>query len=81
MGTGRRSQEARDEITVEIGYALVSAGFLGAVMLAAIAGPALVWDLSPATDKALLVTGATVGGVLAVLRVFHVLWRHGHPQP
>ncbi|MGW0853826.1 DUF6332 family protein [Streptomyces sp. NPDC002690] len=77
METRRRSQQDRDEITVEIGYALLSACFLGAVMLAAIAGPAVVWDLSPTTDRVLLITGASVGGVLAVFRVVHVLWRFG----
>ncbi|MEU1090712.1 DUF6332 family protein [Streptomyces sp. NPDC005576] len=81
MTTGRRTQQDRDEITVEIGYALLSACFLGGVVLAAIAGPALVWDLSPAVDKALLITGASVGGVLAVLRVVHVLWQFGARRP
>ncbi|MFD6423765.1 DUF6332 family protein [Streptomyces sp. NPDC060198] len=77
METGRRSQQDRDEITVEIGYALLSACFLGSVMFAAIAGPAAVWDLSPTVDKVMLITGASVGGVLAVLRVVHVLWQFG----
>ncbi|WP_328720350.1 DUF6332 family protein [Streptomyces sp. NBC_00247] len=77
METGRRSQQDRDEITVEIGYALLSACFLGAVVFAAIAGPAAVWDLSPTIDKILLITGVSVGGVLAVLRVVHVLWQFG----
>lgn len=81
MATGRRTQQDRDEITVEIGYALLSACFLGGVMLAAIAGPALVWDLSPAVDRALLITGASAGGMLAVLRVVHVLWQFGQRRP
>ncbi|MCX5398596.1 DUF6332 family protein [Streptomyces sp. NBC_00102] len=77
MATGRRTQQDRDDITVEIGYALLSACFAGGVVFAAIAGPAAVWDLSPAVDKALLIAGVSVGGVLAVLRVIHVLWRFG----
>lgn len=81
MGTGRRTQEDRDEITVEIGYALLSASFLAAVVFGAVAGPAVVWDLSHTTDKALLITGASVGGLLAVLRVVHVLWRFGRYRP
>ncbi|MGW1025917.1 DUF6332 family protein [Streptomyces sp. NPDC002577] len=76
MRTRRRSQAERDEITVEIGYALVSACFLGAVVFATIAGPAAVWHLPPAVDKFLLVTGASVAGVLGAIRVVHVLWRH-----
>ncbi|WP_406065964.1 DUF6332 family protein [Streptomyces sp. NBC_01077] len=77
MTTRRRSQAERDEITVEIGYALLSACFLGVVVFATIAGPAAVWNLPSAVEKFLLVAGASVAGVLAVIRVIHVLWRHG----
>ncbi|MGW5232589.1 DUF6332 family protein [Streptomyces nodosus] len=73
MSTARRSQAERDEITVEIGYALFSAGFLAVVVFAVIAGPALVRDLPPAVDTALLITGASVAGLLGALRVVHVL--------
>ncbi|MFD4320712.1 DUF6332 family protein [Streptomyces sp. NPDC058548] len=78
MTTGRRSQAERDAITVEIGYALLSACFLAAVVFATIAGPAAVWHLPPAVEKLLLVAGASVAGVLAVIRVVHVLRRLGH---
>ncbi|MGW1894201.1 DUF6332 family protein [Streptomyces sp. NPDC002004] len=77
MTTRRRSQAERDEIPVEIGYALLSACFLGAVVFATIAGPATVWHLPPAVEKFLLVAGAWVAGILAVIRVVHVLWRNG----
>ncbi|MFC9531834.1 DUF6332 family protein [Streptomyces sp. NPDC056975] len=81
MGTRpRRSQAERDAITVEIGYALFSACFLGGVVFATIAGPAAVWHLPPAIEELLLATGTVVGGVLAVLRVVHVLWRFGSPH-
>ncbi|MFC9616090.1 DUF6332 family protein [Streptomyces sp. NPDC056938] len=81
MGTRpRRSQAERDGITVEIGYALFSACFLGGVVFATIAGPAAVWHLPPAIEELLLATGTVVGGVLAVLRVVHVLWRFGSPH-
>ncbi|GGT07078.1 hypothetical protein GCM10010271_06850 [Streptomyces kurssanovii] len=76
MGTGRRSQAERDDITVEIGYALLSACFLGGVVFAAVAGPAVVWSLPPVVERFLPATGAVVAGVLAVIRVVHVLWRH-----
>ncbi|MFJ3103730.1 DUF6332 family protein [Streptomyces sp. NPDC086835] len=76
MGAGRRSQAERDDITVEIGYALLSACFLGGVVFAAVAGPAAVWTLPPAVERLLWATGATVAGALAVIRVVHVLWRH-----
>ncbi|MFJ6567615.1 DUF6332 family protein [Streptomyces sp. NPDC091292] len=75
MGTGRRSQAERDAITVEIGYALLSACFLGAVVFATVAGPAAVWHLPPTVERFLLIGGASLGGTLAVLRVIHVLWR------
>lgn len=66
---------------MEIGYALLSACFLAAVMFAAIAGPVVVWHLPPAVDKFLLVTGGSVAGVLGAVRVVHVLWRHAaHPR-
>ncbi|WP_055697650.1 DUF6332 family protein [Streptomyces silaceus] len=75
MTTRRRSQAERDEITVEIGYALFSASFLALVVFGAVAGPVAVWSLPPAVDKVLLVAGASLAGVLAVVRVVHVLWR------
>ncbi|MCX5589232.1 DUF6332 family protein [Streptomyces erythrochromogenes] len=81
MTTRRRSQADRDEMTVEIGYALLSALFLGAVVFATIAGPAAVWHLPAAVEKFLVVAGAAIAGVLAVIRVIHVLWQHGNRQP
>ncbi|MFF1688026.1 MULTISPECIES: DUF6332 family protein [unclassified Streptomyces] len=77
MATRRRSQTERDAITVEIGYALASACFLGGVVFATIAGPAAVWRLPHAVEQSLVATGTVVGGVLAVMRVVHVLWRFG----
>ncbi|MEU6126296.1 DUF6332 family protein [Streptomyces sp. NPDC047123] len=76
MTTGRRSQPERDAITVEIGYALVSACVLGALVFGAIAGPTWVWDLPSAADTLMLMAGAWLGGLLGVLRVVHVLWRY-----
>ncbi|MFE5493955.1 DUF6332 family protein [Streptomyces virginiae] len=77
MNTKRRSQAERDQIPVEIGYALLSACFLGALVFATIAGPTAVWDLPAGVDNLLRVTGVWVAGLLAVLRVVHVLWRFG----
>ncbi|QIP83390.1 hypothetical protein GLX30_04145 [Streptomyces sp. Tu 2975] len=76
MGAGRRSQAERDDITVEIGYALLSACFLGGVVFAAVAGPTAVWTLPQAVERYVRATGAAVAGVLALIRVVHVLWRH-----
>ncbi|MFJ8078396.1 DUF6332 family protein [Streptomyces sp. NPDC096176] len=77
MTTRRRSQAERSDIPVEIGYALLSACFLAAIVFATVAGPAAVWHLPPAVEKFLLVAGAWAAAVLAVIRVVHVLWRHG----
>jgi Family of unknown function (DUF6332) len=71
MSAGSRA--TRDARTVEIGYALVSAGFLGAVVFGVIAGPAAVWSLPHRVTTALLLTGVSVAGLLAVVRVVHVL--------
>ncbi|MFE9466810.1 DUF6332 family protein [Streptomyces virginiae] len=77
MKTRRRTQAERDAIPVEIGYALLSACFLGALVFATIAGPTAVWDLPAGVDEFLRVTGVWIAGLLAVVRVVHVLWRHG----
>ncbi|KOU82779.1 DUF6332 family protein [Streptomyces virginiae] len=77
MTTKRRSQAERDAIPVEIGYALLSACFLGALVFATIAGPTAVWDLPAGVDNVLRVGGLWVAGLLAVIRVVHVLRQHG----
>ncbi|MFG1808098.1 DUF6332 family protein [Streptomyces sp. NPDC049040] len=76
MRRGTRTQAERDEATVEIGYALLSGCFLFAVVFGVIAGPVLVWDLPAVLDRSLPATGATVAGVLAAVRVVHVLRRY-----
>jgi hypothetical protein len=76
MGRGPWSQAERDGITVEIGYALFNAALLGALVLAAIAGPAAVWHLPHPVEDLLVRTGAVAAGLLAVLRVVHVLRGH-----
>ncbi|MBH1938134.1 hypothetical protein I5Q34_28385 [Streptomyces sp. AV19] len=70
---GTRSQQDREAANVEIVYALLSAAFLGAVVFGAVAGPAAVWDLPGWATRSLVLAGGAVAGVLAVLRVVHVL--------
>ncbi|MFD5617790.1 DUF6332 family protein, partial [Streptomyces yangpuensis] len=53
MTTTRQGRAERDAITVEIGYALFSACFLGAVIFGAIAGPTLVWSLPAVVEEVL----------------------------
>ncbi|MFD7917862.1 DUF6332 family protein [Streptomyces sp. NPDC059740] len=74
--SGPRSQGERDALTVEIGYALASAAFLGLVVFGAIAGPVFVWDLPHPLDVALHALALTLAVSLAVLRAVHVLWRY-----
>ncbi|AZM87284.1 DUF6332 family protein [Streptomyces sp. W1SF4] len=81
MTTRRRTQAERDAMTVEIGYALLTACLLGAVVFAALVWPAAVWHLPPATERIPLTAGAVIAGTLAVLRVIHVLWRYDRQRP
>ncbi|MFE6833830.1 DUF6332 family protein [Streptomyces sp. NPDC057705] len=71
----QRTQADRDAITIEIGYALVSACFAGALAFGAVYGPVLAFSLSPAAGRALAVAGGIVAGSVFLLRVAHVLWR------
>ncbi|AEW98356.1 DUF6332 family protein [Streptantibioticus cattleyicolor] len=75
-GSGPRDQRERDAVTVEIGYALASAAFLGVVVFVVFVGPAMVWHLPRWAEGVLVVAGAVTAGVLAVVRVVHVLRRH-----
>ncbi|MEU9162136.1 DUF6332 family protein [Streptomyces sp. NPDC048424] len=72
---GRRTQADRDAITIEIGYALVSAGFAAALVFGAVYGPAPAFSLSPAAGHALAVAGGIVAGAVFLLRITHLLWR------
>ena len=73
---GRRTQAERDAMTVEIGYALVSAAFVAAVLFGAVAGPALLFEL-PGVVETLLVRGALVlVPVVFLVRVATVLYRY-----
>ncbi|WP_327405892.1 DUF6332 family protein [Streptomyces sp. NBC_01288] len=76
MYGGRRTQAERDAMTVEIGYALVSAAFVAAVLFGAVAGPALLFEL-PGVVETLLVRGALVlVPVVFLVRVATVLYRY-----
>ncbi|MFJ9963573.1 DUF6332 family protein [Streptomyces avermitilis] len=77
-GTTRRTQAERDAITVEIGYALCSAAFLGALAFGVVAGPALLFELPHAVRRTLVVSGLCVASVLFVVRAVSVLVRFGH---
>ncbi|WP_406180752.1 DUF6332 family protein [Streptomyces sp. NBC_01006] len=72
---GRRTQEDRDAITIEIGYAFVSGCFAAALVFGAVYGPALVFDVSPTADAVLTVAAGVLAGAVFLLRITHVLWR------
>ncbi|MFE9763171.1 DUF6332 family protein [Streptomyces sp. NPDC005808] len=74
---GRRSQAERDAITVEIGYALLSAAFAGALVFGVVAGPALLFDLPGPVRKGLLGAGIVLAAILFALRTVSVLLRFG----
>lgn len=70
---GRRTQADRDAITVEIGYALVSAAFAAAVVLGTVAGPALLFELPGVVETLLVRGGLVLAMVLFAVRTVSVL--------
>lgn len=79
---GRRTKAEQDAMTVEIGYALVSAVFAAGVTFGAVGGPALLFDLPPLLAAALLRVGGALAAVVLVARVVSVLVRFRRaPQP
>ncbi|MFD3677546.1 DUF6332 family protein [Streptomyces sp. NPDC058613] len=77
---GRRTQADRDAITIEIGYAFVSACFAAAVSFGAVYGAAPAFSLSPAAHRALALAGVIVAVTVFALRAAHVLWRFAPRQ-
>ncbi|MFF0447553.1 DUF6332 family protein [Streptomyces sp. NPDC004609] len=72
---GRRTQADRDAVTVEIGYALVSAVFVAAVAFGVIAGPKLMFAMPYAVERGLLLAGCTAAVLVFTVRVVTVLCR------
>ncbi|KIF73175.1 hypothetical protein QR77_02645 [Streptomyces sp. 150FB] len=72
---GTRSSAERDAITVEIGFALLSAGFVAVAAFLGLAAPTWFLDLPHPVDLALFFTGGVVAVIAFVARVVHVLWR------
>ncbi|MER6774107.1 DUF6332 family protein [Streptomyces bacillaris] len=73
---GRRTRAERDAMTVEIGFALVSAAVLAGLTFAAISAPALLLlDLGRTARTAVLGVAVTTAAVAFVARTVHVLWR------
>ncbi|MFF4800711.1 DUF6332 family protein [Streptomyces sp. NPDC001351] len=72
---GRRHKAEQDAMTVEIGYALVSAVFAAAVVFGAVAGPALLFGLPDLLSRLLLLLGTTLAPIVFVVRVVTVVVR------
>ncbi|MFI1016921.1 DUF6332 family protein [Streptomyces sp. NPDC020965] len=75
----RRNQRDRDAITVEIGYALLSAAFVAALAFGTIAGPKLMFTMPYAVERGLLLAGGAAAVIIFVIRVVTVLWRFPSP--
>jgi hypothetical protein len=72
---GRRTKAEQDAMTVEIGYALVSAVFAAAVIFGAVAGPALLLALPSLLSAVLLRVGLTLAPIVFAVRVVSVVVR------
>jgi hypothetical protein len=72
---GTRSSAERDAITVEIGFALLSAGFVAVAAFVGLSAPTWFLDLPHPVDVVLRLTGVVVAVLAFVARVVHVLWR------
>ncbi|MFI6407432.1 DUF6332 family protein [Streptomyces sp. NPDC050548] len=76
MTGGRRTQAERDAMTVEIGYALVSAVFAAVVVFGAVAGPVWLFELPGAVETGLMWAGLVLLPVVFFVRVASVLYRY-----
>lgn len=75
MDRGREARWEKDAMTVEIGFALVTAAVLAAAVFAVALVPALVVGVSEPMGRGLLVAGAVPAVAAAVWRVVRVLSR------
>ncbi|MEU0597485.1 DUF6332 family protein [Streptomyces sp. NPDC006393] len=73
MDMGRESRWEKDAITVEIGFALVTAAALAGVIFAVVWTLALALDLSGSAERCVLAGGALLGAVAGVWRLVRVL--------
>ncbi|MEV6792933.1 DUF6332 family protein [Streptomyces sp. NPDC051320] len=78
---GRRTQAERDAITVEIGFAWVSAAFVAAVTFGGIVCPLFFFDLPSRTAHLLVAVGGGLAVIVFLARVVLVLWRFGGRPP
>ncbi|OPF76987.1 hypothetical protein VT50_0222645 [Streptomyces antioxidans] len=72
--TGPRTQDERDALTVEIVFALVTAGLLAAVLYVVVDSPALFGDLGRAQERAWQGAAFAVATVGFAVRLVRALW-------
>ncbi|MCM3810454.1 DUF6332 family protein [Streptomyces sp. DR7-3] len=72
--TGPRSQDERDALTVEIVFALVTAGLLAAMLYVAVASPALFGDLGRTQETVWQGAAVAVAAVGFAVRLVRALW-------
>ncbi|GAA1688209.1 DUF6332 family protein [Streptomyces yatensis] len=72
--TGPRSQDERDALTVEMVFALVTAGLLAAVLYVAVASPALFGELGRARETAWKGAAFAVATAGFAVRLVRALW-------
>ncbi|WP_299531712.1 DUF6332 family protein [uncultured Streptomyces sp.] len=75
MDEGRESWWEKDAMTVEIVFALVTAGVLAAAVFAVPLAVTLVLGLSGPVSTRVLTGGAVVGGAAGTWRLVRVLYR------
>lgn len=70
-------------MTIETGYALISAVLVAAVAFGVVAGPKLMFAMPYAAERGLLIAGVAAAAVAFVARVVTVLWGFPRtpPQP
>ncbi|MFG2312750.1 DUF6332 family protein [Streptomyces sp. NPDC048566] len=75
MDMGRESRWEKDAMTVEIGFALVTAAALAASVFAVAPAIALAFGISGPARRVVLVGGALLGATAGMWRLVRVLLR------
>lgn len=75
MDKGRESRWEKDAMTVEIGFAVVTAGVLAAVVFAVALAGTHLFGLSGSASRGVLMGGVSAGAAAGLWRLIHVLYR------
>ncbi|SFJ80915.1 DUF6332 family protein [Streptomyces pini] len=69
-----RDQKERDAVTVEIGYAVFSAGLLAGAVWLVLMSPVLLFGVAGSAAKAVVGTATALSAAALLWRVAAVLW-------